>query len=105
MRDLFLLFFFFQAEAGIRDGHVTGVQTCALPIWKETRSEDSTAACRPTGIEMSPNVMCPLQIARIVNAPEGSYSNALANARASVLNCPESHSQTNACEQIGSVIL
>src|SRR5207253_6334899 len=24
--------FFFQAEAGIRDGHVTGVQTCALPI-------------------------------------------------------------------------
>src|SRR5207253_8262363 len=24
---------FFQAEDGIRDGHVTGVQTCALPIW------------------------------------------------------------------------
>src|SRR5690606_40908061 len=37
---LFLLyfFFFFQAEDGIRDFHVTGVQTCALPIlycqWK-----------------------------------------------------------------------
>src|SRR5207253_2036177 len=28
-----LIFFFFQAEDGIRDGHVTGVQTCALPIW------------------------------------------------------------------------
>src|SRR5215208_3819221 len=27
-----LSFFFFQAEDGIRDGHVTGVQTCALPI-------------------------------------------------------------------------
>src|SRR5690606_40125003 len=27
------LFFFFQAEDGIRDFHVTGVQTCALPIW------------------------------------------------------------------------
>src|SRR5690348_18498066 len=26
--------FFFQAEDGIRDGRVTGVQTCALPIWK-----------------------------------------------------------------------
>src|SRR5439155_4043964 len=26
------LCFFFQAEDGIRDGHVTGVQTCALPI-------------------------------------------------------------------------
>src|SRR5207253_4944703 len=27
--------FFFQAEDGIRDGHVTGVQTCALPIWSQ----------------------------------------------------------------------
>src|SRR5256884_7103727 len=25
--------FFFQAEDGIRDVAVTGVQTCALPIW------------------------------------------------------------------------
>src|SRR5207253_5457985 len=28
-----IVFFFFQAEDGIRDGHVTGVQTCALPIF------------------------------------------------------------------------
>src|SRR6266700_6028592 len=27
------VFFFCQAEDGIRDFHVTGVQTCALPIW------------------------------------------------------------------------
>src|SRR6267154_5771632 len=27
-------YFFFQAEDGIRDGRVTGVQTCALPIWQ-----------------------------------------------------------------------
>src|SRR3712207_7329974 len=27
------LCFFFQAEDGIRDIGVTGVQTCALPIW------------------------------------------------------------------------
>src|SRR5690606_39703828 len=27
------LLFFFQAEDGIRDFHVTGVQTCALPIF------------------------------------------------------------------------
>src|SRR5437868_8141835 len=26
---------FFQAEDGIRDRNVTGVQTCALPIWPE----------------------------------------------------------------------
>src|SRR6266404_6020368 len=29
----FFFFFFFQAEDGIRDKLVTGVQTCALPIW------------------------------------------------------------------------
>src|SRR3712207_8575116 len=28
-----MLYFFFQAEDGIRDIGVTGVQTCALPIW------------------------------------------------------------------------
>src|SRR5699024_11736006 len=28
-----LVFFFFQAEDGIRDRNVTGVQTCALPIY------------------------------------------------------------------------
>src|SRR6266496_5926269 len=30
-----LFFFFFQAEDGIRDLYVTGVQTCALPILAE----------------------------------------------------------------------
>src|SRR2546430_15762922 len=30
-----LFFFFFQAEDGIRDLTVTGVQTCALPISKD----------------------------------------------------------------------
>src|SRR5690606_39416855 len=30
-------FFFFQAEDGIRDFHVTGVQTCALPIYWSVR--------------------------------------------------------------------
>src|SRR5437773_10803023 len=31
-------FFFFQAEDGIRDRDVTGVQTCALPICRRARS-------------------------------------------------------------------
>src|SRR5687767_15715821 len=38
-------FFFFQAEDGIRDKLVTGVQTCALPIWfirKEMATEAQT---------------------------------------------------------------
>src|SRR5690606_40168292 len=33
----FFVFFFFQAEDGIRDFHVTGVQTCALPIYNQRR--------------------------------------------------------------------
>src|SRR5256885_9236025 len=33
MQCLYGLYFFFQAEDGIRDYKVTGVQTCALPIW------------------------------------------------------------------------
>src|SRR2546422_7858967 len=33
----FLFFFFFQAEDGIRDVAVTGVQTCALPISAQPR--------------------------------------------------------------------
>src|SRR5690606_40271633 len=34
-------FFFIQAEDGIRDFHVTGVQTCALPI-SSTGDEEAT---------------------------------------------------------------
>src|SRR2546430_15106221 len=35
-----MVFFFFQAEDGIRDLTVTGVQTCALPIYREARLPD-----------------------------------------------------------------
>src|SRR5688572_31769478 len=38
-----LCFFFFQAEDGIRDLTVTGVQTCALPI---SRPDDSVTTPR-----------------------------------------------------------
>src|SRR5438876_10057463 len=44
-------FFFFQAEDGIRDGRVTGVQTCALPISthrKRRTCPGSTVTVRPT---------------------------------------------------------
>src|SRR5947209_14555862 len=37
LSSFFLFFFFFQAEDGIRDIGVTGVQTCALPILRELR--------------------------------------------------------------------
>src|SRR5437667_12099760 len=43
-----LFFFFFQAEDGIRDRDVTGVQTCALPICLPRRS--ATVVEGSTGI-------------------------------------------------------
>src|SRR5699024_10989864 len=39
-----LLFFFFQAEDGIRDRNVTGVQTCALPIYDVQKRAENTIA-------------------------------------------------------------
>src|SRR3989441_2424443 len=38
-----LIFFFFQAEDGIRDKLVTGVQTCALPISRCSRAPTGTS--------------------------------------------------------------
>src|SRR5207249_7183471 len=37
--NFFFFFFFFQAEDGIRDRNVTGVQTCALPIYLDKAAE------------------------------------------------------------------
>src|SRR5437870_12557275 len=53
-----IVFFFFQAEDGIRDGHVTGVQTCALPILNIGRSEEITV----------------LECAQLILAVTGSHS-------------------------------
>src|SRR5256885_7717729 len=41
--SLCFVFFFFQAEDGIRDYKVTGVQTCALPIWPVQFSDPDCA--------------------------------------------------------------
>src|SRR5258708_7610625 len=41
------LFFFFQAEDGIRDDLVTGVQTCALPICDRSSYQGYGGNCTP----------------------------------------------------------
>src|SRR5438034_7259057 len=48
---LFITFFFFQAEDGIRDHCVTGVQTCALPISdiEQPRGNTHNKASHPSG--------------------------------------------------------
>src|SRR5699024_11727499 len=66
---LMLLFFFFQAEDGIRDRNVTGVQTCALPICMVQRTASVVRFIRNTHLgHLSPiltfigciNHSCPL---------------------------------------------
>src|SRR5882762_6990113 len=44
-------FFFFQAEDGIRDSSVTGVQTCALPISRHPAGAPPMIALRPASLE------------------------------------------------------
>src|SRR5438067_11985477 len=41
------MFFFFQAEDGIRDRNVTGVQTCALPISAASEPKGARSAADP----------------------------------------------------------
>src|SRR5205823_7015234 len=41
-------FFFFQAEDGIRDKLVTGVQTCALPIYSSSRRHQCVIGQKPS---------------------------------------------------------
>src|SRR6266511_3049364 len=53
-------FFFFQAEDGIRDFHVTGVQTCALPI----SCRPGLAGCATGSRRPSPGVPSPAKSSR-----------------------------------------
>src|SRR5256885_16231174 len=57
------IFFFFQAEDGIRDYKVTGVQTCALPICsraaqraRQLRRAAAPARCCPRAMEVAADV-------------------------------------------------
>src|SRR3712207_7832317 len=46
-----MMVFFFQAEDGIRDIGVTGVQTCALPIFDRSGPQRFTVSLRLQGLE------------------------------------------------------
>src|SRR5688572_32679539 len=55
LASLLLLNFFFQAEDGIRDLTVTGVQTCALPILNAAAGEVCDDGNRQAGDGCSAN--------------------------------------------------
>src|SRR5690606_40529217 len=60
-----MISFFFQAEDGIRDFHVTGVQTCALPIFQRSNAllqfVDLLTLIPDEGYQQSPQ---PITVAR-----------------------------------------
>src|SRR3989441_323320 len=67
---LVFFFFFFQAEDGIRDKLVTGVQTCALPI---------SPGCRPPRCRSAASTRC----SRSRRSPSGSTTSSWRAGRAS----------------------
>src|SRR6266498_2560634 len=78
-RGYVLYFFFFQAEDGIRDADVTGVQTCALPISGRPDAVAADTAVTPVttdGPLRSPRrpEACPCPAAWAATAPAGRAS-------------------------------
>src|SRR5207248_7848100 len=70
------IFFFFQAEDGIRDRTVTGVQTCALPILvsrvgtTDTGFAVAQTSARVGGFPLNSN----LESALVISLAPGSYT-------------------------------
>src|SRR2546430_12096929 len=71
--------FFFQAEDGIRDLTVTGVQTCALPIWLGLTLQPTSPAIHK-GID--PSTIAGLDSAIASDLKRYVYSDIHGNSRA-----------------------
>src|SRR5699024_12027557 len=65
---IYFFFFFFQAEDGIRDRNVTGVQTCALPILMRSQVCQSSGSVRNTAPPNCTIRNCPAKIANTINS-------------------------------------
>src|SRR6266511_5042899 len=93
----FFFFFFFQAEDGIRDFHVTGVQMCALPI---SSVANDFRSYRPSGMNVISPFIHSVYCCRLLTSASGS---ACAENVASALQyawhpshpCPASHASKN----------
>src|SRR5260370_5419605 len=64
-------FFFFQAEDGIRDSSVTGVQTCALPISPPFVEVGSTVK--------KGQVLCIIEAMKLMNEIDSEYDGEVVN--------------------------
>src|SRR2546430_8586503 len=69
-----MCFFFFQAEDGIRDLTVTGVQTCALPIFiaGNTFNDKQSVALAVASTSLSPVASATIQNNSFITAPTSS---------------------------------
>src|SRR6266496_5796008 len=81
----FFFFFFFQAEDGIRDLYVTGVQTCALPIFGDqagsTLPAPSRVSCRgrpPAAETTKRSKPRPRSAANAIRRPSGDHAGSVA---------------------------
>src|SRR2546429_6428182 len=96
LRAAILYFFFFQAEDGIRDVAVTGVQTCALPIcYSRHRADFYIPNDRPKRLWLRPLVPQARQLLRSVDLPQ--------ECRAGLNATPCGTLPVNA-EQLGSLL-
>src|SRR5207249_9365305 len=77
-----VVYFFFQAEDGIRDRNVTGVQTCALPILKES-SGQLTASPRRARIRQT-LVVAQVALSLMLLVSAGLFLRTLQNAQAQI---------------------
>src|SRR6266853_4699069 len=75
-----MMYFFFQAEDGIRDLTVTGVQTCALPISATIRVNGDlvaleTAPLKPEELKsLAEQIMTPRQVKEFAEHKEADFA-------------------------------
>src|SRR5437762_6225005 len=84
---IFVFFFFFQAEDGIRDTSVTGVQTCALPISLSSAVRDAV---------LQRNAEQPLE--RLGEQVDREIANRLIHRTTPVVTRPELRSEEHTSE-------
>src|SRR6266508_5208046 len=65
--------FFFQAEDGIRYGHVTGVQTCALPIYRAVPSSDEPGKMRTVPVRVDVREAFGLRVEREIGTVDNLH--------------------------------
>src|SRR2546430_12898123 len=77
-----LFFFFFQAEDGIRDLTVTGVQTCALPILRSEGNTDLNNQVSTMLVSLATDISDPLERLAAIHASSSEGKKLTGNVKA-----------------------